>query len=116
MILESSREVGNSQPRLFGILGKNLTFYFSGFLIDQAGPGAAKRGFGCESVNRLNTRPRAIDFSFRVRVTALKITTNGRVIFEGLFLKGYDRMSKIPIPTVLHKKILYALFEIFSEI
>ena len=61
-------------------------------------------------------RPRAIDFSFRVRVTALKITTNGRVIFEGLFLKGYDRMSKIPIPTVLHNKILYALFEIFSEI
>jgi len=61
-------------------------------------------------------RPRAIDFSFRVRVTALKITTNGRIIFEGLFLKGYDRMSKIPIPTVLHNKILYALFEIFSEI
>ena len=58
-------------------------------------------------------RPRAIDFSFRVRVTALKITTNGRVIFEGLFLKGYDRMSKIPIPTVLHNKILYALFEIY---
>ena len=39
-------------------------------------------------------RPRAIDFSFRVRVTALKITTNGRVIFEGLFLKVMTECPK----------------------
>ena len=29
--------------------------YFGGKILDQAGPGAAKRGFGCESVNRLKT-------------------------------------------------------------